>query len=378
MAAPEAKILYLENYTTRDPVETAASDAIGYGITASEVIRAGLQDQGFHVLSPAVPSVADRPPELRPISWVLANYQATLEALVATPPDLVFVFHSFRAWPTQIRHMLLELQQSVSIVGYTHGSHWDPSDYVRTQFYTGLEMADLANLVAMDRVLLVSEYMRETLHRSVSELSPKLADDLVERSAVVGLPLNTALIDHVRTDRKPGTPTIVFNHALVAGKNPQLFTQVMARILPDYDATVLFTRGFDPASPEGAAVAQLHAAFPEQVVLGHNMDLPDYYQALWRAEIQVSTADHESLGVSTLEAMYTSTCCILPDLGSYPEITDNNSEVLYPLGEGPLEERIRYFLDHPSQRAHVAAQLQEQAWRYTPKHVVGAITRTLP
>ena len=372
------RILYLGNYTTVDPAEKGASDAIGYGITASDAIRSGLAGQGFEVACPQVPSVANRAPGLRPISWAMANYQATLDALIAAEPDLVFVFHSFRAWPTQIRHMLLELGRSTPIVGYTHGSHWDPSDYVRTQFYPGLEMADLANLVAMDRVLLVSEYMRETLHRNISELNPRLAEDLVGRAAVVGLPINAALIDQARTDRKPDIPTIVFNHAPVASKNPQLFTRVMARILPDYEVTVLFTRGFDPTEPEGAAVQDLHDAFPEQVVLGNNMDLPDYYQALWAAEIQVSTADHESLGISTLEAMYTETCCILPSLGSYPEITGNNAEVLYPLGEGPLEERIRWFLDHPADRTRVAAQLRQQALCYTPGHVVEAITAALP
>jgi hypothetical protein len=52
------------------------------------------------------------------------------------------------------------------------------------------------------------------------------------------------------------------------------------------------------------------------VLLGNDMRLGDYYWALWMADIQVSTATHESLDVSTLEAMYTGNCCILPRLGS--------------------------------------------------------------
>lgn len=377
--AGRRKILYLDSYTTRDPAEKVASDAIGYGITASGAIRSGLEARGFEVASPQVPSVTDRPPALRPISWALAGYRATLDALVADPPDLVFVFHSFRTWPTEIRHMLLELRQAAPIVGYTHGSHWDPSDHVRTRFYPGLEMADLANLVAMDRVFLVSEYMRETLHRHIGELSAKLADDLVERSAVVGLPLNTALIDAARTDRTAATPTLVFNHAPVASKNPELFTRVMARILPDHEVRVVFTRGLDADFHAGAAAVQgLHDAFPEQVVLGNDMDLPQYLGQLWAADLQVSAADHESLGIATLEAMYTGTCCILPDLGSYPEITGHDAEVLYPLGEDALEERIRFFLDHPEERARAGQRLRQRALRYTPEHVVDAIVAALP
>ncbi|GAA1757327.1 glycosyltransferase family 4 protein [Kocuria aegyptia] len=378
MQAESRSILYLDSYTTGDPAEKVASDASGYGITASQAIRSGLAGRGFEVSSPAVPSVADLAPELRSLSWALAGYRATLDTLVATDPDVVFVFHSFRTWPTQIRHLLLELGKNIPIVGYTHGSHWDPSDYVRTRFYPGLEMADLANLIAMDRVLLVSEYMRETLHHNISALSPRLADDLMERSAVVGLPINTALIDACRPTQAPDSPAIVFNHAPVASKNPQLFIAVMARILSDYDIQVLFTRGFDLTTAEGRAVADLHTSFPEQVVLGNNLSLSAYYEALWAADLQVSTAEHESLGIATLEAMYTGTCCILLDLGSYPEITGHDTEVLYPPGEEGLEERIRWFLDHPADRARAGERLRQQALRYTPEQVVGAIIAALP
>ena len=78
------------------------------------------------------------------------------------------------------------------------------------------------------------------------------------------------------------------------------------------------------------------------------MPLDEYYQALWAADLQVSTATHESLGVSTLEAMYTDNCCILPRLGSYPEICNGNPDVLYELGEAQLEEKLCYFLEHPT------------------------------
>jgi len=107
------------------------------------------------------------------------------------------------------------------------------------------------------------------------------------------------------------------------------------------------------------------------------MPLPDYYRALWMAELQVSTATHESLGVSTLEAMHTGTCCILPRLGSYPEITGGHPDVLYDPGEHQLEERLTYFLDHPDRRQAVAADLQVAAARYTPTVVVRRIADVL-
>ncbi len=56
--------------------------------------------------------------------------------------------------------------------------------------------------------------------------------------------------------------------------------------------------------------------------------------------------------------MYTGNCCILPRLGSYPEICNGHPDVLYELSEASLEERLCYFLDHPERRRAVADELQ--------------------
>jgi glycosyltransferase involved in cell wall biosynthesis len=192
-------------------------------------------------------------------------------------------------------------------------------------------------------------------------------------AAVVGLPLDVARIDACRTGRRFPRTTVVFNHAPVSSKNPDLFARVMARLLPHHDVTVLVTRDFAPWQPGGAAIAELAERFPEQVVLGRDMPLNEYFEALWAADLQVSTASHESLGVSTLEAMYTGNCCVLPQVGSYPEVCNGHPEVLYELGEGPLEERLGYFLEHPGRRRAVAAELREMSARYHPRSVVRKI-----
>jgi glycosyltransferase involved in cell wall biosynthesis len=156
-----------------------------------------------------------------------------------------------------------------------------------------------------------------------------------------------------------------------------MFVEVMRRILPQHDVAVLFTRRYRPGQAGASAVASLAADFPERVVLGNDLPLPAYYRALWMSEIQVSTATHESLGVSTLEAMHTGTCCIVPRLGSYPEITDHHPDVLYELGEEELEERLIYFLGHPEHRRCVAADMQRAAARYQPAIVVKRIADVL-
>ncbi|MEP6695737.1 MAG: glycosyltransferase [Pseudonocardiales bacterium] len=376
------RVLYLDGYTVptgqdRYTGDAPSSDAIGYGITASAAIRTGLEAAGFDVLRPHIAASEETDRRVARLRWLVSCYDGLLSVLSTSPPDVVFCFHAFSAFPVEIRRMLLDLGLQLPVVGYTHGSHWDPTDSVRFQVYPGMELLDLANLHVLDRIFLVSDYLRETLLRTTAAFNPRLAEVLDLRCEVVGLPLDMERIDACRTHKRGARITVVFNHAPVASKNPELFVRVIRRFLPRHDIQVLFTRRFPPGRPGGAAVAELAAAFPQQVMLGNDLPLAEYYQALWMADLQVSTATHESLGVATLEAMYTGTCCILPRVGSYPEITGGHPDVLYELGEDQLEERLTYFLDHPDRRQAVAADLQRAAARYRPTVVVGRIAEVL-
>jgi glycosyltransferase involved in cell wall biosynthesis len=373
------RVLYLDTYTVSDPkVGTPSSDAIGYGLTASGAIQRGLRDQGFEVVRPHPEGASRRgSPRYARLQWIIDGYRSILDALRASPPDLIFSFHIFSTFPVEVRRMLLDLGLSIPLVGYTHGSHWDETDAFRFEAYPGLELLDLANLHVLDRVLLVSEYMRSTLRRSIGAFNAGVAEQIDAKASVVGLPIDTATIDRCRTTESFERLTVVFNHAPVSSKNPGLFVRVMRSVVARYPVNVLFTRRFDPASPAFEAVARLAGRFGERVLLGNDMRIGDYYKALWMSDIQVSTATHESLGVSTLEAMYTGNCCILPQLGSYPEICGDHPEVLYDLGEAALEERLSYFIEQPDRRRAVAAELSRRALRYRSAEVVGRIARVI-
>ncbi|HEV7906500.1 MAG TPA: glycosyltransferase [Pseudonocardiaceae bacterium] len=382
------RILYLDNFTAAvaaDPSNRARglpSSAIGYGITASRAIQCGLADRGWQVTRPRMPTAGPHPDRMAQMRWVVDTYAAVLDELTSHPPDLIFCFHSFAAFPVEIRRMLLDLDLSVPVVGYTHGSHWDDTDSYRFERYPGMELADLANLHVLDRVLLVSDYMHATLRRSIGRLSDGLADEVLSKSRVVGLPLDVTTIDQYRCATPCERTTVVFNHAPVSSKDPGRFAGVMTRIMKRHDVDVLVTRSFTPSSPGGPEMLELAAHFPDRVRLAGDLPLADYYRGLWQSQLQVSTARHESLGIATLEAMYTRTCCVLPKIGSYPEICSYHPEVLYePASPGSddveLEERITHFLDNPETRERVACDLARFATRYRPAVVVAAIDRVL-
>ncbi|HYO38239.1 MAG TPA: glycosyltransferase, partial [Nocardioidaceae bacterium] len=241
MKRDACRVLYLDGYTVPDPkVGVPSSDAIGYGITASSAIRDGLAALGLDVVRPRLdlPPTGPGGPDHR-LSWILANYRGVLRELVEDPPDVIFCFHVFSVFPVEIRRMLLDLGLSIPIVGYTHGSHWDPTDTFRSETYPGMEVLDLADLHVLDRVFLVSEYMRTTLRTTIGAFNTPLAEQIDAHAAVVGLPLDVDRMDACRSDRRSPRPTVVFNHAPVSSKNPELFARVMARVLAHHDVGVL-------------------------------------------------------------------------------------------------------------------------------------------
>ena len=86
------------------------------------------------------------------------------------------------------------------MITYTHSSHWDPTDTFRFIHYPDHLISDLGNLLCADRVLVVSKYFQNVLFNNVGKLSQSIAQDLDVRIRIVGLPLNTELLDKQKVD----------------------------------------------------------------------------------------------------------------------------------------------------------------------------------
>jgi glycosyltransferase involved in cell wall biosynthesis len=376
MHASGPRILFLDSFTLSIPgSRDAASDTIGYGITASRAIAQGLVEVGYEVIRSSTLLGGKAPSGNNPgLQWVYETYSALLELLPRIQPQYIFCFHSLHTFPVEVRRIMLDLKHNSQLVGYTHGSHWDPTDSFRFERYPGLEMLDLANLHVMDRVFLVSQYMRRTLMTNIERLSPELASEIGRKALVVGLPIDTKQIDRCRKDSLNSRLTIVYNHSFISSKRPEIFLEVIHAIMRRYDIAVLFTRTPPSAGPIADAISDLQARHPGRVRLGHDLPIDAYYRSLWTADIQVSTASHESLGIATLEAMYTRNCCILPDRGSYPEISGGERDVLYdPNNSGDLFRLISLAIENEQRRTRIADHLRRLAGRYSGRHVAELI-----
>lgn len=367
------RVLFFQGFVSPER-DYKASDAVGYGITSADAVVEGLTAQGMEVLAMKPPPSPFPNQEKRRLAWILDGYKALLD-MDLRPGDVIFIFHIFQQFPAEVRRILQDLETPLPIIGYTHGSHWDPSDLFRLMHYPGMEVTDLANLLCLDRVLVPSHYLRGVLLENIGNWQREAASKIEGKMAVVGLPINTRRLDASRTEERFERPTIVFNHSLIPSKAPEVFLDVAEWVLERHEVNVIITR---EAPDEGIKrrLAELSGRFPGRLTSGETYSLPEYFRILWKADIQVSTALHEGLGIATLEAMYACNCCLLPNRCSYPEITDGLEDVLCSSTE-ELLDKLNYYLKNEAARRQVAQTLHERSLRYTPERVASRLVAVL-
>lgn len=363
------RILFVATYLhPADAGPTGVSGAMGYSVTCADALVAGLLGLGLQV--DVVQSDARR------LTVWTGEILAAVEAAVTTSRyDVVLAFHAL--WPfTADLRWVLDDTVSLPLVTYTHGSHWDETDLFRFEHYPKLRWADLGNLMAADRVLVVSEYMRRTILGSVFSVSEKAAGELTGKIRAVGLPIDLERIDAARRPGPGNGMTIVFNHAPNTAKQPGVFLDVAAEILERTDARFLVTRHFPERSPWAERLRETAASFPGRIVRGEDLPIDDYYAALWQSDIQISTATHESLGVATLEAMATGNHCLLPRIGSYPEVAGDDPAVLYE-DVAELQARLVDLVATGPDAEVVARHRAGARSRYSPARVAAAVHAVL-
>jgi hypothetical protein len=363
-----ACILYLDSFTTASG-DSQASDEIGYGITASMALKDELRRRGWEVddLQGAGVRASTKG------AWIQDSYQLLWTADLGRY-DAVFVFHAFHQFPSEIRRILLQRgYRHIKIFGFTHGSHWDPTDWFRSEHFPDMKVLDLANLMAMDRVFVVSRYLRDTILASVAGWSRSAAEELAPKLCVVGLPINDELIESYRRPKPNAVTTVIFNHSATKAKAPSAFFRVIDSVMDRSSVKLVVTRAFGPEQ-HGADLGRVVERHPGRVTLGRTLPLPRYYEALWESHIQVSTANHESLGIATLEAMYTENCCLLPHRLSYPELTGGLG--LYD-SERHLLELLEHYIQSPQERAHAGVAMRRLSQNFLPLVVVERVSTAM-
>jgi glycosyltransferase involved in cell wall biosynthesis len=360
------RILYVAPFTSH--TDHFDSGVVGYGATAGSAIVRELRRRGHTVkITPHGPTATTK-------AGHAAQTYEQLGRLDLSGFDCLLMYNTFHQFAAEVRRVMYESgARGTILAGYTHGSHWDPSDVVRHD-YPMLKVADLGNVLALDVVFLVSDYMLDVMsHTIAQELGPGLASAFERRARVVGGTFDDERLDLMRTEKAP-TPGIVFNHSPTPAKRPGLFFRVAADVLDqDRTATVTVTRRFRTVDAGFAELGELRRRHPERVLLGDTLQIDEYFRLLWQSHLQVSTATHESFGVSTVEAIYAGCCSLLPAIGCYPEVAGDAG--IY--AESDLASSLLTYLTDTSERDHVARAQRASIERFLPAAVAGRIEAAL-
>jgi len=367
----DGRCIFLDAFT--DPSFKSVSSAeIGFGISSAVALKSGLAKLGFLIVEVKNNVIGD----LSKLEWIYECYKQ-LHALQPQQYDVVLVFHSLIHFPGEIKRLINHhTKRGCPILAYAHGSHWDPTDSIRAQSSPGLLLQDLSNLLTSERLLLVSKFYYDKLRTQLSTLGPLIQNRFQEVARVVGLPIDTDLIDELRDVRDYAKPHsavhILFNHALRRPKRPDVAFSVMDKVLnKTRDCVFHITRSLHPEEPAvQSTLREVAARHPGRIMHHGTLSLKEYYKLLWDCDIQFSTAEHESFGVSTVEAMYTHNACFTPKRESYPEVTAG-------IGNYDDAEHLVHCLitaiQHPLYRIEVADAQQIVARKFSGLQVAANI-----
>lgn len=222
-----------------------------------------------------------------------------------------------------------------------------------TSFYSAL---------CADEIWFNSEYNRTSYRNGLTRLlkqipdksSVNVAELINSKSAILPVPLLRP--EHESFQQITSSPHILWNHRWEYDKCPEVFFDAL-RLLKQSGAE--FTLSVVGESfrkiPECFAKAQLD--FKQNIINWGHQSRSDYLEILRKADIVVSTANHDFQGLSMLEAISYGCLPIAPKRLVYPEYIpedclysdngsrDNESKILASLLDSKLESKNSQTID---------------------------------
>lgn len=256
--------------------------------------------------------------------------------------------------------------------------HENQFEYPKTQNQSASiepQMVNLYAAMAADSLVFNSEFNRDSFFSGVDELMAKLPDyvinnlsaSLANKASVLPVPIDREWFDLPRRDERSSTQPIkiLWNHRWEYDKGPD-------RLLAFIDALKRKTDLFE-LHIVGEAFRQVPHAF-EQIqqthaehikTFGYIDDGPSYKALLAQCDVVLSTAIHECLGVSVMEAVSAGCLPLVPDRLSYPSLIPSKYRYLSCLDS--IEQEAIEAVDHLltmdfSTDALLRASFEQYSW----------------
>lgn len=251
--------------------------------------------------------------------------QAAAQLASGPPPDLVLATDmlDLATWLGLVRR---QLPEATPVVLYMHENQLTYPVPAGEKRDLGYALVNWRSQLAADAVVFNSRYHRRAWFRALPNLLKHFADynhldqigALQQRSHVlpVGLTLESAPGSLAST----APPLILWNQRWEYDKRPDRFFALLYRLQDaGLDFRVAVAGENVRQAPDEFLAAR--ARLGDRIVhWGYLPARTDYVDLLQRADIVISTADHEFFGVSVLEAIAAGAFPLLPRRLSYPEL----------------------------------------------------------
>ena len=218
-----------------------------------------------------------------------------------------------------------DLPGSIPTVLYMHENQLTYPGHRRPD--RSLPLVNWLSQLAADRIVFNSAFHRDDWFAHLPHLLANVPD-LPETASVpslqakadvlpVGLDFPAAIPS---ADRQDGPLHILWNHRWEQDKRPDRFCTLLHRL---HDAGTPFKVSFagEPGARTPPAMVSVRERLAEHIAHWGYLDRrAAYWDLLYRADVVVSTTDHEFFGLSVLEALGAGAMPLLPHGFSYPEL----------------------------------------------------------
>lgn len=226
-------------------------------------------------------------------------------------------------------------------------------------------MTNWTSMLASDLVVFNSAYHRDDwfaavrgfLARFPDHRHTSLVDAVAERSVVLPVGADLAALDAV--ERRAGArPLLLWNQRWEYDKGPLEFTVAIERLVAagaEFDVALAGDRP-EHDRPE---LRRLRSVLGDRLVHDGHAATDEYRRLLRRADIVVSTAQHEFFGVAITEAVHAGAFPVLPNRLVYPErIPPHLHRACLYDDESDLVRLVTWALANPGDRERVVAELR--------------------
>lgn len=242
-------------------------------------------------------------------------------------------------------------------------------------------MTNWLSMAAADRVVFNSGYHRDAVFDALPKLLRRFPDyrhgDRVDRvrdaSAVlpVGVDVDRFTLPRVEHER----PVVVWNHRWEYDKDPDAFFAALGAVAARSVAFDVIVAGQQYQTvPE--VFERARRDLGDRIVHFGTATDDEYPSLLARADVVVSTAQHEFFGVAVVEAVAAGAMPLFPDRLSYPELVPSPEPFLYR-SHDELVERLVWALTSPEERWAAARRARSYVERFAWPTVAAAYDELL-